>query len=343
MRQSILGVTFALGWGLASTPVAEATPTTIRVAHFPNITHAQALVGRADGSFSRALGTEATIDWRLFSAGPAVIQALFAGELDLAYLGTGPAIVGFVKSRGEALRIIAGAADGGAALVVRDGAGITGPQDFHGKRVATPQLGNTQDVALRGWLAEHGLQVMERGGDVRVIPMANAEQLSMFRRGEIDAAWTAEPWVSRLVHEAGGRVLLDERDEWRALTGGRFATTVLVVHPRFLAAHPELVARWVNAHVELTSRIIAQPDEAKRLTNEELKRLTGKPLPEAVLNEAWGRVAFTTDPIVPSIVQMARWAFDQGFLGRREPDLSRIVEERWLAEATPVSEPRSAP
>jgi NitT/TauT family transport system substrate-binding protein len=209
--------------------------------------------------------------------------------------------------------------------------------------VATPQLGNTQDVALRGWLAEHGLQVMERGGDVRVMPMANAEQLSMFRRGEIDAAWTAEPWVSRLVHEGGGRVLLDERDEWTDLTGGHFATTVLVAHPRFLAAHPDLVARWVNAHVELTSRIIAQPDEAKRLTNEELKRLTGKPLRDAVMNEAWSRVAFTIDPIVPSIVQMAHWAFGQGFLGRREPDLSEIVDRRWLKDATPTSEPRGGP
>jgi NitT/TauT family transport system substrate-binding protein len=343
MRQSILGVAFALGWVLATMPVAEASPTTIRVAHFPNITHAQALVGRADGSFARALGTETTIDWKLFSAGPAVIQALFAGELDLAYLGAGPAIVGFVKSRGEAVRIIAGAADGGAALVVREGAGITRPQDFHGKRVATPQLGNTQDVALRGWLAEHGLEVMERGGDVRVIPMANAEQLAMFRRGEIDAAWTAEPWVSRLVHEGGGRVLLDERDEWKPLTGGRFATTVLVARPRFLAEHPELVARWVNAHIELTSRIIAQPEEAKRLTNEELKRLTGKPLRDAVMDEAWGRVAFTTDPIVPSIVQMARWAFGQGFLGRREPDLSQIVDGRWVADATAVSQTRRGP
>jgi NitT/TauT family transport system substrate-binding protein len=343
MRQSILGVAFSLGSWLAATPVATAAPTTIRVAHFPNITHAQALIGRADGSFARALGAETTIDWKLFSAGPAVVQALFASELDLAYLGTGPAIVGFVKSRGEALRIIAGAADGGAALVVREGAGINGPDDFHGKRVATPQLGNTQDVALRGWLVEHGLEVMERGGDVRVMPMANAEQLAMFRRGEIDAAWTAEPWVSRLVHEGGGRVLFDERDEWKHLTDGRFATTVLVAHPRFLAAHPDLVARWVNAHVELTSRIAAQPDESKRLTNEELKRLIGKPLRDAVMDEAWGRVAFTTDPIVPSIVQMARWAFGQGFLGRREPDVSQIVDWGWLADATPVSQMRSAP
>ncbi|MFZ5862632.1 MAG: ABC transporter substrate-binding protein [Nitrospirota bacterium] len=343
MRQWTLCAAIALGWWFATIPVAAAAPVTVRVAHFPNITHAQALIGRADGSFARALGPDAAISWKLFSAGPAAVQALFAGELDVAYLGTGPAIVGYVKSRGEALRIISGSADGGAALVVRDGAGINGPADFHGKRVATPQLGNTQDVALRGWLVEHGLDVMERGGDVRVIPMANAEQLTMFRRGELDAAWTAEPWVSRLVHEGGGRVLFDEREEWQRLTNGRFATTVLVAHPRFLAAHPELATRWVQAHVELTARIVAQPEDAKRLTNEALKQLVGKPLGATVLDEAWGRVAFTTDPIVPSLVHMARWAFDQGFLGRREPDLSRIVDGRWLADAIPVAATGSPP
>jgi NitT/TauT family transport system substrate-binding protein len=330
MRQFILGVAFALGWCCATIPVAVAAPTTIRVAHFPNITHAQALVGRADGRFEQAMAPDARVQWTLFSAGPAAVQALFAGELDMAYLGTGPAIVGYVKSRGEALRVVSGAADGGAALVVRNDSGIHEPADFHGKRVASPQLGNTQDVVLRGWLNEHGMDVMERGGDVRVIPMPGADQLAMFRRGEIDAAWSPEPWASRLVHEGGGRVFLDEREVWTGLTGGKFATTLLVVHPRFVADHPDLVARWVAAHAEVTRWIGTHPDAAKQLANEELKRRTGKRLPDVVLDEAWGRVAFTTDPIQASIDHIARVAFSQGFLGRRVPDLSRMVDGRWL-------------
>jgi NitT/TauT family transport system substrate-binding protein len=336
MRQSILGVAFALWW-CATISVAAAGPTTIRVAHFPNITHAQALVGRADGRFEQAMASDARVQWKLFSAGPAAVQALFAGELDMAYLGTGPAIVGFVKSRGEALRVLSGAADGGAALVVRNESGIREPADFHGKRVASPQLGNTQDVVLRGWLVEHGMDVMERGGDVRVIPMPGADQLAMFRRGEIDAAWSPEPWASRLVHEAGGRVFLDEREVW-ALTGGRFATTLLVAHPRFLAEHPDLVARWVATHAELTRWIATHSDDAKRLANDELKRMTGKRLPDVILDEAWSRVAFTTDPIQASIEHVARVAFGQGFLGRRVPDLSRMVEGRWLNGLTVTSD-----
>lgn len=342
MRSVFAGVVIAIGGWLAATPVLAA-PTTIRVAHFPNITHAQALVGRADGRFERAMAPDARIAWKLFSAGPAAVQALFAGELDLAYLGSGPAIVGFVKSRGEALRVLAGSADGGAALVVRDEAGIHEPADFHGKRVASPQLGNTQDVVLRGWLRQHGMDVMERGGDVRVIPMPGADQLAMFRRGEIDAAWSPEPWVSRLVHEAGGKVFLDEREVWKELTGGHFATTLLVAHPRFLAEHPELVARWVVAHAELTRWIVAHPGEAKRLANDELKRRTGKRLPDVLMDEAWSRVAFTTDPIQASLEHVASMAFGQGFLGRRVPDLSRIVDGRWLSGITPVSLERGRP
>lgn len=329
------------GW-LGATPLLAA-PITIRVAHFPNLTHAQALVGRADGRFERAMAPDADVAWKAFSAGPAAVQALFAGELDLAYLGAGPAVVGFVKSRGEALRVLAGSADGGAALVVRNGSGIRAPADFRGKRVASPQLGNTQDVVLRGWLVAHGMDVMERGGDVRVIPMAGADQLAMFRLGEIDAAWSPEPWAARLVHEAGGRIFLDEREIWMELTGGRFATTLLVAHPKFLAEHPDLAARWVAVHAEVTRWIAAHPDDAKRAANDALKRLTGKRLPDAILDEAWDRVVFTTDPLQASLEHVARMAFGQGFLGRRTPDLSRIVDGRWLSGVTPVAVERGQP
>jgi NitT/TauT family transport system substrate-binding protein len=192
-------------------------------------------------------------------------------------------------------------------------------------------------VVLRGWLAEHGMDVMERGGDVRVIPMPGADQLAMFRRGEIDAAWSPEPWASRLIHEGGGRVFLDEREVWADLTGGHFATTLLVAHPRFLAEHPDLVARWVATHAELTRWIATHSDDAKRLANDELKRRTGKRLADVILDDAWSRVAFTTDPIQASLEHVARVAFGQGFLGRRVPDLSRLVDGRWLNGLTHTS------
>ncbi len=342
--RSALVVLVCAAWVFAAGPASASQPLKIRVGHFPNVTHAQALVGHANGWFARALGPDVEIDWKIFNAGPAAVQALFAGEIDLAYLGTGPAVVGYVKSRGQALRVIAGAADGGAALIVRPQAGIHTAADFHGKRVASPQLGNTQDVALRGWLADHGLTPMERGGDVRVMPMANPDQLTMFRQGQIDAAWSPEPWASRLVHQGGGVLFLDEREVWKDLTGGRFATTLLVAHPRFLVAHPDLAARWVRAHVELTQWIVDHGDEAKAVVNGELKRETGKPLPQAVLDESWGRVAFTTDPIEASLDQMVRWAFDQGFLGRRLPDVSQIVDRAWLDGAVrPVAAAERAP
>ncbi len=343
MRSVLVVAVATSGWLLAMAPAVAAGPVTVRVAHFPNITHAQALVGRADGRFEQAMAPDAVVKWKRFNAGPAVVQAFLAGELDLAYIGTGPAIVGFIKSHGEALRVIAGSADGGAALVVRADSGIDRPEAFRGKRISSPQMGNTQDLALRGWLAAHGLEVMQRGGDVRIIPLANPEMFAMFRRGEIDAAWVPEPWPSRLIHEGGGRLFLDEREIWKDLTGGRFATTLLVAHPRFLAEHPDLVSRWVAVHAEVTRWILANPEEAKQVVNEELERQMGKRLRDAVLHEAWGRVAFTTDPIPLSIERMAQWAYAQGFLGRRAPDLSQIVDGRWLAEATVVSREGTRP
>lgn len=194
---------------LESAVVANGSQITIRVGHFPNITHAQGIIGRANRWFEKALGEGVEVNWKIFNAGPSAIEALFAEQLDLAYIGPNPAINGYIKSKGGALRIIAGAASGGAALVVRADSGINTVKDFNGKRIASPQLGNTQDVALRTWLKENGYQVKEKGGTVQVIPLANPDQLTLFLKKEIDGAWTVEPWVSRLILEGGGRLFLD--------------------------------------------------------------------------------------------------------------------------------------
>ncbi len=295
----------------------------IRVGAFPNITHAQPMVGKANGWFEKAMGPNVKIQWQSFNAGPSAIEAVFAGSLDMTYIGPNPAINGYVRSNGEALRIIAGATSGGAALIVRNDSGINRPEDFHGKRIASPQMGNTQDVALRAWLKSQGLKTRDKGGDVAVIPVANPDQLTLFLKKEIDAAWAPEPWASRLVHEAGGRVFLDERTLW---PNGQFLTTGLVVSTNFLNSHPDLVKKWLRAHVELTNWINSHVPEAKQLLNQQIQKETGKALSADVLNDSFSRIQVTYDPLRGPLLRAAQSAFDAGFLGRQMPDLSRIYD-----------------
>jgi NitT/TauT family transport system substrate-binding protein len=297
--------------------------TVIRVGAFPNITHPQAMVGKSNGWFDKAMGPQVKIEWKSFNAGPSAIEALFAGAIDMAYIGPNPAISGYVRSNGEALRIVAGATSGGAALVVRKDSGIQKPEDFHGKRIASPQMGNTQDVALRAWLIAHGMKSSDKGGDVQVIPLANPDQLTLFLKKELDGAWAPEPWATRLVQEGNGRLFLDERTLW---PNGDFITAHLIVRTKFLNEHRELVKQWVGAHVELTEWINGHLPEAKKLLNQQIAKETGKALPEPLLDEAFGRMRATYDPLRASLLKAARSAFDTGFLGRQMPDLSNLYD-----------------
>lgn len=301
----------------------------IRIGYFPNITHSQAIIGMENSSFKKALGKNVEIRPIIFNAGPSVIEALFAGELDLAYIGPNPAINGYVKSKGQALRIIAGATSGGAGLVIRKDSDISSINDFNGRRIASPQLGNTQDVALRAWLRTNGIKIGEQGGNARVIPINNPDQLTLFLKREIDAAWTVEPWVSRLIREGNGTLFLDERTLWPK---GEFVTANVIVSTTFLKKHRDLVKSWIYTHVELTQWIRAHPTEAKQIINNELKRITEKKLPEDVLNDAFGRLSITYDPVAASLFQSAQWAFREGFLGKTQPDLSGIYDLSILNE-----------
>jgi len=292
----------------------------MRVGFFPNLTHSQALVGLARGDFQDALGDEVELKTVTFNAGPSVIEAIFARELDLSYIGPNPAVNGYVRSNGEALRIIAGATSGGASLIVRPEAGIRSAADLAGKKIATPQLGNTQDVALRAYLAEHGLDTVENGGDVQIVPTANPQILDLFRLGSIDAAWAPEPWTSRLIIEGNGELFLDERDLW---PNGDFTTAMVIVSTSFLEQHPDLVRAWLEAHVDATQWIEDNPEEARDLINEEIGKITSQPLPAAVLDSAWSRMRITYDPLSASLVQSAQSAYEAGFL-EEEPDLSGI-------------------
>ncbi|KPJ55743.1 MAG: hypothetical protein AMJ42_06330 [Deltaproteobacteria bacterium DG_8] len=301
----------------------------IRAAHFPDIVHSQAMIGKARGTFEQMLGPKVAIEWKLFNAGPSAIEALYAGELDLSYIGPNPAINGYLKSKGKALRIVCGAASGGAGLVVRKDAGINSIDDLHGKKIATPQLGNTQDVACRNWLKEKGFVLTESGGDVQVIPIRNPDQLTLFFKKEIDAAWTKEPWVARLIIEGNGRLFLDERRLWPE---GKFVTAHIIVSTKFLKQHRELVKQWIRAHVELTEWINHHPVEAKEVVNSEIKRITGKALPLKVLDDAFSRTSLTYDPIKSSLFKSAEWAYEAGFLGKQSPNLSSIYDLSLLNE-----------
>ena len=294
--------------------------TTVRTGYFPNITHAQALVGRANGAFEHALGNNAKVEWKTFNAGPSAIEALFAGAVDLVYVGPNPAINGYIRSQGAALRIVAGAASGGTALVVRTAANIHQASDFHGKKVASPQLGNTQDVALRAWLLQNNLKTTDKGGDVQVIPLANPDQLTLFQKGQVDASWAPEPWATRLIQEGGAQLFLDERSLW---PGGRFVITEIVVRTEFLQQHPDLVKAWLAAHVELTEWIRKNTAQAKTILNQQIAKDTGRALPDKVINEAFGRVDVTYDPIRSSLLTSAERAYQTGFL-REKPDLSNL-------------------
>jgi NitT/TauT family transport system substrate-binding protein len=309
----------ACGQSAPSAPGA-ATATTLRLGYFPNLTHTPALVGVARGTFQDVLG-DVRLDVITFNAGPALIEALFANEIDVAYIGPNPAINGFVRSNGDALRIIAGATSGGAYFVVRPEAGISAAADLAGKKLATPQLGNTQDVALRHYLSENGLETADKGGNVEIIPTQNPDILTLFQQGAIDGAWVPEPWATRLIQEAGGEIFIDEREFW---PDGRFVTTHLIASRAFLEQNPDLVSRFLTAHVETIEFINANVEESKSLVNAEIERITSSPLPREVLDTAYPTLEFTFDPLASTLFVSADHAFDLGFLGDSKPDLSEI-------------------
>ncbi len=292
---------------------SSSAPLTVHVAFFPNITHAVALVGLANGTFAKALGPDVKIEEQSFTAGPSEIEALFARSVDIGYIGPGPAVNGFLKSHGKALQIVAGASSGGAGLVVREGSGVTDVKTLAGKRVAVPQTGGTQDISLRHSLQLAGLKSTDQGGSVTVLPVAPADTLTLFQKGELDAAWVTEPWISRLVKEGHGTLKIDERDLWQQ-SGRKFATTVVIVRTDFLKDHPEIVSKFLQAHIETVDWIGGHPDDASKLVGDQIKKLSGKSLPADILKSSWGRTDFTYDPLKDTVLTFADWSKQLGYL-----------------------------
>lgn len=272
----------------------------LRLGFFPNVTHAPALLGAATGAFARAVGP-VRLSAHAFNAGPEALGALLAGALDLLYVGPVPAATGYLRTHRRGLRVVSGVASGGSALVARPGR-VRDANSLRGCTVATPQLGNSQDLALRGWLLRHGLRSAEYGGEVRVTPLRNALILQQFRRGFLDAAWVPEPWTTRLEREAGGVRVFDEAALW---PGQRFAATVLVARSRYLDAAPATVARMLAAHEAMVAQCQGGDDATLSAVRGALADYGARVSP-ALLRAAWGRVAFTTDPLPGSIAEMAR-------------------------------------
>jgi sulfonate transport system substrate-binding protein len=294
---------------------------TIRIGHFPNVTHVQALVAhalsrRGKGWFEERLGPGTKIEWFVYNAGPSATEALFADSIDLTYIGPSPAINAYAKSQGEEIRVISGAVNGGAALVVHADSNLKTPRDFRGKRIATPQLGNTQDVSCRAWLTAGGLKITQLGGDAQVLPTANADQLALFKQGRVDAVWTVEPWISRLEMEAGGKVRVEQPDT---------PTTVLVSSVKFLKEHRDLAKKFVEAHRALTDWIEKNPTEAQKLVMTELQDETRVQIAPELIAHAWKRIVLTHEIRRATLDRFVANARAAGFL-RGAPDMGRLIE-----------------
>jgi len=289
--------------GSTASSGSSAPPVTVHLDHYPNLTHAPALYALEKGIYAKDLGGNVTVSVSRFNAGPEEVQALFSNDLDIAFIGPSPAVNAFQKS--NSVRIIAGAASGGAALVVKPS--ITSVEQLKGKILASPQLGNTQDVALRTYLKDHGLQTTTTGtgGDVTIRPQDNSQTLDTFKQGKIDGAWVPEPYASRLVDEDGGHVLVDEGSLW---PGGKYTTTVVLVRKAFMDEHPDIVKKFLQAHVEAIDAMNANPTDAQTTVNNAIAKITGKALKPAVLADAWKHLTFTWDPLVSSIQTSAAHA-----------------------------------
>ncbi|HLV79613.1 MAG TPA: ABC transporter substrate-binding protein [Chthonomonadaceae bacterium] len=302
----------------------------LRLAYFPNVTHAPALAGVARGDFQQALGDKAALETRVVNAGPEAMEALLANAIDVSYVGPSPAINTYLKSQGRVLRLLAGACSGGASLVASADTPIHSIKDLDGKSVAVPQFGGTQDVSCRHFLAASGLRPKDKGGSVDLQEIKNPDILALFKQKQLDAAWVPEPWAARLIADAGARRVVDERDLW---PGKAFTTTVIVVRKSFLDEHPDLVEAFLKAHLQETAWLQKHPEEGQTVVNAELKRLTGKALKPEVLKDAWSRVQFTDDPNRPSVEAFLQAAEEAGYLRDKGTSIAGLFDFSLLDKA----------
>ncbi len=303
-------VLVACGQTVSSAAPNDDQPLTLRLGYFPNLTHAPALVGIAKGYFAAALGSNVTIETHTFNAGGDAITAILSNSIDATFVGPSPTTNAFVQSHGEAIRVIAGSTSGGALLVVKPS--ITSVSELKGKKIADPQLGATQDVALRWFLKSNGLATdTAGGGDVSILPQDNAQTLTAFKQGQIDGAWLPEPWASRLVVEGHGKILIDERDLWPQ---GKFVTTDLIVRTDFLQAHPKRIQALLDGLYQSIAYLNSNPSDAQGVTNDAVAEITGSKLANGVVSAAWPHMTFTLDPLATTLKTSADHASSLGLL-----------------------------
>ncbi len=325
MRVSTIASIFAIAFlaygcdrnSSSQSPTAATAAAEVRLGYFPNLTHGQAVMGVSSGDFATAIAP-AKLTPRTFNAGPDLIGALLSGNIDIGYVGPGPAINGFAKSHGQGIVVISGAAANGVIIVARVGSGINSLAGLAGKKIATPQHGNTQDIAARHYLTA----VLKQPDTNNVLAIANPDQAGAMARGDIDAAWAPEPWGSMLISTAGAKLVGEEKDLWRSK---EFALTVIVTSPDFLKAHPDLVEKMLTVHRAWTDRLNSEPDKYSKQLEDALYGLTGKPLPADIATEALHRVKFTDDPSTDTFANNAQWAFDLG-LTKEKPNLDGLMD-----------------
>jgi NitT/TauT family transport system substrate-binding protein len=331
------------------------TPKTLKIGYFPNINHAQAVIGLNNGDFQKILGNT-KVETVVFNAGPSAIEALLAKRIDATYIGPNPAINGYVASNGNDVRVIAGATSGGASFVVRNDAGIESVNDLGGKKFASPQLGNTQDISLRKYLINNGFNTVENGGNVTVAAIKPADILTLMLKKEVDGAWVPEPWGARLVNEANGKVFVDERELWPP--EGKFVTANIIVRTDYLKENPDVIEKLLEAHVNETLWIDARLNSLDNGTTQEnnsskimevvnafnngLKQITGKTIPDNELEESLKRMDFTYDPLKQSLYKIGEDANSLGFISKTKGNkldisgifdlslLNKVLQERGL-------------
>jgi NitT/TauT family transport system substrate-binding protein len=337
----------------------------LRLGYFPNVNHAQAIIGLKNGDFQKFMEGNQSDSTRgkikinefVFSDGPSALEALFGGQIDAAYVGPNPAISGFIASGKEGLKIISGVSSGGASFVVRNDAGIQSVKDLGGKKFASPQLGNTQDISLRKYIVNNGFKTVENGGNVTVVTTKPADIFTLFLKKQIDGAWVPEPWATRLVNEANGKIFVDERDLWPPQ--GKFVTANIIVRTDYLKENPDVIKKLLEAHVNETLWINSQLSEISNdrsvgnnskvsqvvnAFNNGLKQITGKTIPNDEIREALTRMTFTYDPLKQSLYKIADDANSLGLIHNTKDNklnltgiydlalLNKVLQEKGLKD-----------
>ena len=307
---AVIGIITIAGFTQSS---VDDSQNKIRVAFFPSVVHAVPIIGMETQIFANNFDDDLDIQVKIFDSGPQVIESVFSNSVDIAYVGPGPVINGFLKSDGNDLKILAGAASGGASFVIQKNSGLELIENYSGKRIAAPQISNTQDVSLRHYLAENGLKPAEKGGDVFVLNIANPDIYTLFAKGDIDGAWVPEPWATMLVEELNGVRLFDENEFWPE---NQFSSVLLIGRSDYIEKNPEIIKKWIIANEKTAQWINKHPDESKKLYNEFLKSYMGRTLPQNIVEKSFSNIMITSEPLENSVHTFAERADALGYLGR---------------------------